>query len=244
MNSIYEILERAISDVGQWRWWGEDFPAAFQVEFIGVQLWNSPSKAGTPPSGQVALRFKNPKTVSFISKRSEHDDLPDDWADKLHSDSLAPFTITYDSFVMHDHERILSLLSQATLVSTVFGVHPNEFDFSKSNAMLAFWAGNVGMVIGAETFSLVNQAGVVPNEQIEVKQKEWWQYWREYWSAKKKGNPLPEDYACEVTIPLYDGKSEAETNASSSLYQCTKCGTQHRNKECPTCGTVWGLNEP
>jgi hypothetical protein len=113
-------------------------------------------------------------------------------------------------------------------------------DFSQITALLAFWAGNVGLIVGAAEMSVVNQQGVVPLDQIEGKYHQWWQYWKAYWQAKRTGVPLPEDYACEVTFPIKDDPPLGEESIGPSLYQCTRCGAHNQNKLCPTCGALWG----
>src|SRR5215475_13507012 len=67
MNRWLDTLAEAISDVGYWQWWAENLPQHFQVEFGGTQLWNAPMAVGEPPSGQIALRFINPKSMSFLT---------------------------------------------------------------------------------------------------------------------------------------------------------------------------------
>ena len=33
-----------------------------------------------------------------------------------------------------------------------------------------------------------------------------WDYWRVYWERRDRKDPLPKDYACEVTIPVASKK--------------------------------------
>jgi hypothetical protein len=113
MNPTLEILETAISDVGQWRWWAESFPEVFQVEFVGTQLWNPPATDGGPPSGQIALRFKAPISVSFISKKTNGEPTPDHWPEKLHDDDTDYFGISYGQFAMQDANRVTAILTEA-----------------------------------------------------------------------------------------------------------------------------------
>jgi hypothetical protein len=61
------VLESAISDVGCRTWWTAHLPAAFQVEFGMAQLWKPPREEGQPPSSRVALRFRAPRLVYFLT---------------------------------------------------------------------------------------------------------------------------------------------------------------------------------
>jgi hypothetical protein len=67
VNEHLTALESAISDVGHWTWWTANLPDTFQVEFNGTQLWNPPLGEGKPPSGQIALRFRKPRRVYFLT---------------------------------------------------------------------------------------------------------------------------------------------------------------------------------
>ena len=240
MNPILEILESAISDVGAWCWWEQALPKTFQVEFIGTQLWNPPSADGEPPSGQIGLRFTEPSSISFISRLEGDKGPPGNWADLLHRGRIEPLAITFDQFILQDSDRIGGILARATSIQTVHGKDPSEVDFSSENATLAFWAGNVGLIVAAAEMGVVNQQGVVAFEQIEVKFDQWWKYWHKYWDAKKVGSPLPEDYSCEVTIPIKGHVSQDSSREIQSIYQCPKCGSHNSNKLSPTCGTLWG----
>ena len=62
-----ELLERAISDVGSWNWWTEQFPKRVQVEFVGTHLYLAEGAPGHPPVSQLALRFLEPVSVSFLA---------------------------------------------------------------------------------------------------------------------------------------------------------------------------------
>ncbi len=237
-----DILQTAISDVGHWQWWDSQFPDIFQVEFTAVQLWNPPIAEGQHPSNQIALRYKNPISVSFLRQRNIQSDIPDNWPQQLHDSAIEPFGISFESFFLCEPERIPSIMAQADFIDTVFGDHPKDIDFSQVGAFLAFWAGEVGLIVAADEMSVITRDGIVALHEIEPKYHQWWRYWREYWKAKKSGKPLPEDFACEVTVPLADESTRVDEGPS--IYQCPNCGSQNREKRCPQCGTVWGSDAP
>lgn len=43
--------------------------------------------------------------------------------------------------------------------------------------------------------------GELSLDDVENRKDKWWDYWKEYWEKRDSENPLPKDYACEVTIP-------------------------------------------
>jgi hypothetical protein len=64
---------------------------------------------------------------------------------------------------------------------------------------LAFWAGDVGLIIIAEDMTIHNIYGEIKIQEIGTLVSEWWDYWKEYWNVKDTQKALPKDYACEVT---------------------------------------------
>ena len=66
---------------------------------------------------------------------------------------------------------------------------------------LAFWAGALGLVVGAAKMEMYNFQGQVTPEQVPEMRARWWAYWKEYWRVWDTPHALPRDYACEVTIP-------------------------------------------
>jgi hypothetical protein len=68
-------------------------------------------------------------------------------------------------------------------------------------ALLGFWAGQVGFVAVAESVALLSMQGEVDLASIPELHAKWWTYWKEYWARKDTADPMPRDYACEVCIP-------------------------------------------
>jgi len=200
-DSSLAILARAISDVGVWTWWTGEPTKAIQLEFSGVQLWFPPTAEGRPPSGQVALRYRNPSLVMFLSRSDNPDFSTDSWPTRFQSDEIGGFTVGYDEFTMTDAERAVSLIAQASHVIQLVGTPPKFRVIADSGAWIVFWAGNVGIAVAAAEMEIVSHHGTVPLSDVEERCGKWWEYWRDYWNKKDTDAALPRDYACEVTIP-------------------------------------------
>jgi hypothetical protein len=190
-------LEDAISDVGMWSWWvpGEDF---FQVEFAGTQLFNLPATPDAPPSGQVALKFIKPSIIAFLT-HPKGLEMPEDWPEKLHKDELKPFNITYSELTLTDPEIVKQIFGMSARTLQLLGCGLD--DIPKDAAMLAFWAGPVGLVVIAEQMEIFSHQRQLKLEEIPELSRKWWAYWKEYWRRRDNENRFPVDYACEVTIP-------------------------------------------
>jgi hypothetical protein len=207
-----DILKSAITDVGYWSWWDTRFFDVFQIEFGGVQLRGLPQKDGEPPPGQVALRFSEPESVSFLTRRADAGskrsarpaDLPQDWPDRLHKDAIKPFGLASDDLFGFDASAVEAAVAGAERIDTVLGPPPLEvLAPAAPQAMLAFWAGSAGIAILAASMQVLTHGGEMPLEQIPAAHERWWEYWREYWRRRGSANPLPRDYACEATIPAH-----------------------------------------
>lgn len=198
MSEHLEILADAISDIGHWRWWAEKLPTAFQVEFGGVQLWNPPTAHDGPPSDVVALRFGNPTVIAFLM--APDSEVPDDWRSALHEDRIDPFGVSHDAFVLQSEEHFREVVA-GYKCEYILGT---EADLLVDGApvKLAFRAGSVGLAVRAQELTVISSAGEMSPEQIQQASEKWWSYWREYWNRRETDAPLPEDYACEVIIPL------------------------------------------
>ena len=199
-DNALTILADAVADVGIWRWWDQRFPDVFQLEFGAVQLWSAPIADGRPPNGQYALRFRGPLSVSFLTARGAG--VPADWADRLHRDKLQPFSVGHDSFVLDDRKAARAIVAAAAKVETRYGALPAHLDWERAPLLCAFWAGPVGCLVAARELQLVGMAGEIPLTDVSGMAQRWWEYWRDYWRRKDTPEALPQDYACEVTIPI------------------------------------------
>lgn len=199
MSEHFSALESAISDVGYWTWWAGNLPAVFQVEFGGVQLWNPPNGEGQPPGSRIALRFRNPRLVYFLTLS---DGVPADWPDQLQRDELEPPSVDHELFTLTATDLCEQLVGRAIAIRPLVG-EPGVTPLPMcGEAFLAFEAGPFGLVVAAESMGVFNHHGELDAPAVVAGVRKWWEYWREYWQRKDSPDPLPRDYACEVTIPL------------------------------------------
>lgn len=198
MSEHLPALESAISCAGYWRWWTAILPAAFQVEFGGVQLWNPPSGEGQPPSSLVALQFRNPRLVYFLTFA---DDVTADWPDQLQRDELEPPTVDHEAFTLTAPDLCGQLVGKALAVRALVG-EPGVTPLpSAREVFLGFEAGPFGLVVAAESLGVFNHHGELDAQAVLAGLRRWWEYWQEYWRRKDTPNPMPQDYVCEVNIP-------------------------------------------
>ena len=221
MNDALTILAKAISDVGWWGHWQQK-PERFDVLFGGTQLWTPPDGEGQPPLGAIGLAFQRPESVSFLTHKDASSgsfraapigyvgypsQIDRDWPTRLQKGALQGFLyISGHCLTFTDQALQRQILVEATRIDTVRGFPPDAASFFALPAWLAFWAGPVGLIVGAEQMAIVDRQQVVPLDQIEHMRNKWWEYWKEYWRLKGTAHPLPEDYACETTV---DPNSEA-----------------------------------
>lgn len=193
-----ELLAGAIRDVGCWNWWGERLPRAVQVEFIGTLLLLGEGGPGQPPDSRLALSFAGPVSVAFLSGAGAEEG----WPGLLREDRLGPLTCDHDRFTFTDGEQMAAWVASAARVETVFGEPPLSPAFLEAPAKLVFWAGDKGFAVAAERMTAVTRSGTITGPELGEAHRKWWDYWREYWRRRGTGDPLPRDYACEVTIPI------------------------------------------
>lgn len=196
MEKALSILEEAISDVGHWRWWSESLPSFFAAEFSCVKLWTPPTAFDRPPPGIVAVGFKNPSLVAFITSDSA-ENLRPDWRIALQNDKVEPFGIFDDIFTLQDSSQLGNIIEGCSIE---YLLGSNENLFQTSPCLLAFRAGDVGLIVRGE------QIAVPPFDELTdiVKARDEWQsYWSEYWERKESDAPMPKDYTCEVCIPRH-----------------------------------------
>ncbi|MBK9247230.1 MAG: hypothetical protein IPM69_03740 [Ignavibacteria bacterium] len=201
-NQILDILADAISDAGYWSWWIAAFPHSIQLEFGGTYLNFPPSDTSEVLNSRIALKFKNPKSVSFISKQEHQTENNKQWFDQFHNDELGNQTCSYGEFSFTNHDIISSIVSQAIVIDTIHGYSPNDKQFMAEKYQLAFWAGEFGIVIAADEIKFLGDDGIIELEQIPKLNEQWWTYWKKYHELRNSENALPIDYRCELTIPF------------------------------------------
>ncbi len=200
-NEALQVLESAISDVGYWRWWTHDgMSGIFQVEFGGVRLYNEPADRNASPRGVFALSFHDTRCVAALRRRLESD-TPDNWFEMLAEDQWEPAILSYEQFSLTNGTELQRIAGEAQETRLVVGTKSDVDAVRPEDAFLAFWAGDVGLlVVAKEMYAVTDEA--ITSEQILEKSTRWWDYWSEYWDRRDSENPMPEDYACEVTMPL------------------------------------------
>jgi hypothetical protein len=198
VNEHLPALESAITDVGRWTWWTAKLPDTFQVEFGGTQLWNPPLGKGKPPSGQIALCFRKPRLVYFLTLS---DSVPSDWWGQLQRDELGSFCVDREAFTLTSAELCGRIVAKGRSVHALVGEPGNTPLPAAGEALLGFDAGPVGLVVAAESMGVFNHHGELDEQAVLESNRRWWAYWREYWQRMDTPDPLPHDYACEVTIP-------------------------------------------
>jgi hypothetical protein len=205
-TELLETLASAIYDVGYWSWWTSDLPAIFQVEFNGTHLYFPPEDKAKPPSGQIAIQFRNLKSVSFLTRQKFQIEMAYNWEEQLQNDEIEPFTCEESYFTFNDIVLMKQMIDEAKSIKTIYGYNPKNSSFQFEKARLVFWAGNAGLAISGEEMRLLNKDGWIELKDIPEINKKWWDYWQEYWKVINTDQALPKDYACEVTIPIKNEK--------------------------------------
>lgn len=200
-TQILDILSNAIYDIGYWSWWTTDLPTIIKIEFGGTRLYFPPTDNSQPPSTQIAIEFRNPKSISFLTRQEI---LANDqtWFDDLHNDKMEAPSCSYGYFTFTDNSLMMEIINEAKTINTIHGYSPTDNLFQTEKYKLVFWAGDYGFAVSADEIKLLTNNGKVELDQIPKVHSEWWTYWRNYWDLINTKNAFPKDYACEVTIPL------------------------------------------
>ncbi|MEZ0227817.1 MAG: hypothetical protein ACAI25_04275 [Planctomycetota bacterium] len=205
MNEHLEVLERAISDTGCWRWWTESLPETFQIEFGMVQLLTKAAEPGRAPSSVIALRFERPIMAAFVTHETAPADFDAEWPRLLHEDELRPSPVSFEAFSFSDTEVFRDVLRRARSVEAIHGSTPTLDLVMAAPCKLAFWAPPIGLVVAAEEVVALTHEGALTPDEILERSRQWWAYWRDYWKRKDRADALPYDPSCEVTIPSAEG---------------------------------------
>lgn len=205
------LLADAISDVGYWTWWAQNLPDVFQVEYAGTQLYFAPATSSDqPPSSRVALQFRQPTSICLLGRGAAEADFT--WVERLQNDQLPPLTCSHDEFAFGDDALLASLLAQATHQRIVHGSKPTDdaFLFLREPYRLVAWCGDYGIALAAPALRILSHTGEILLEQVVTANQQWWSYWRLYWAKRSSPEALPQDYACEVTIPVHEAPADSE----------------------------------
>ncbi len=198
-NHYLDILTRVISDVGYWRWWTAELPNVFQIEFGGTQLLCTLPQTEKPPSAVIAISFEDIKSIAFLEFSNE---LPDSWIQEFHDDKINKFNVNHDLCSFNNIDMINELLNKSLNTTLFYGVPANNQNTKNARYKLSFAAGPVGLIVISDEMKIFSHEGEISYNKIEELNTKWWEYWKEYWKRKDTENPMPNDYVCEVTIPL------------------------------------------
>lgn len=209
MNSVqhYKTFCDSVSETGVLSWWVATDDGTFQVEFTGAQLYNRPDRPGSPPSSTMALRFSYGVSASFLTRPMPLDrgpnsrELPSDWPLKLHTDKLeTPLRVSSGELWLADDLDFAPHL-EGCHIHTHLGSYPSGVELLGRPHRLVVWAGAAGLAVASRNLVLLNHDGEIPWEDVPHLKQKWWSYWAQYWQRKSTSEPLPFDYACEVTVP-------------------------------------------
>ena len=203
MSEALKILERAISDVGHWRWWVRSDTVS-HVEFGWVMLLIPSENASRPPSSTIALRFHDPRCIVALQRATEGSGLPDDWFAKLAEDKIEPPGVSDGDFTLTDLGQLRIIYQEAHHRDFILGDERDLENIGQDEVFMAFWAGNVGLVVRAKSLEVLSHQGPIESEDIPARSSAWWNYWREYWKRLDGDDSMPKDPLCEITIPAGD----------------------------------------
>jgi hypothetical protein len=190
-----QILEYAISDAGLWTWWATDANKSVQLEFDRAMLFIEKESNREQPSHKLALRFISPESVTLLYKKESK--LPSDWLELFKKDKLEPFSVDYQHFSF-EHNEIYKIFKSADRTETIIGQKYSNNDNKKG---LGFWAGEVGIIVVADTMKIVSHSGQIELDEIPELHQKCWDYWEKYWDLRETKTPMPYDPLCEITIP-------------------------------------------
>ncbi|MBR3227120.1 MAG: hypothetical protein IKF68_01095, partial [Erysipelotrichaceae bacterium] len=190
------ILADAISDVGSWWCWhvGDDM---LQLEFCDVQLYDeTKAENETHTTDVLAVRFYGHVFAVFL------DDLSDkNWHERFRDEDSILYPVdTYD-MAFDDNKVAESLLNDyknRVLVKDFKGAET----LGTAKHILCARCDEVGFIVGGDEIEIIGKKGKYTEEEIEPLSRKWWEYWKDYWRSRGTPDALPEDYACEVTIPV------------------------------------------
>lgn len=90
---------------------------------------------------------------------------------------------------------------QESEIDIHFGASPLEKVFFRAPVKLVFLSGEKGIAIAAHETCLVDFDAEISFDMVGRLSKDWWDYWREYWDAKKTATPWETDLLCETVVP-------------------------------------------
>lgn len=198
---LLDLLSNAIYDTGSWSWWTADLPNVVQIEFVQTRLYLGSSQNSQPPSTQIAIQFRNPKSVSFLTRHGIQR-YNKNWFKDLHDDKIRSLGLSYENFSFTDDHLITTIFHECKYIETIHGYKPTDPRFQSEKYKLAFWADDYGFAIAADEIRLLTKKDTIELDEIPAINSRWWEYWRRYWDLKSTKAALPKDLLCETTIPV------------------------------------------
>jgi len=199
-----EVLASVIEETSAWTWWVVSGDSV-QLEFTSPQLARRGEANAIPtPLVSLALRFGGVHEFAFLT-RSDAESVPEDWPSRMADDSLdfdaVPTSLSFEHLALNHYgtrERVFAIPHRREwLMQSRMG--PAE---SSAKYELAFWAGQVGAVVRAESMEVHTHEGPLDPSTLAELQSLWWEYWRTYWHRRGSSDPLQYDPICETIIPL------------------------------------------
>ena len=192
------ILADAISEVGSWHWWVTKDDMV-QVQFCDILLYDEAKPENEPHTTDVlAVRFYGHAFAVFLDDLDE-----DNWYERLREDDSVIYPVdTYDMAFddAKEAERLLDDYKHKTVIKDFSG----SGMLSSAKHLLYARCGDVGFIVGGDEIEVVGRNRKYTEEEIETTSGKWWEYWRTYWKLRGTKDAYPEDYACEITIPVKD----------------------------------------
>ena len=192
------ILADAISEVGSWHWWVIKNDMV-QIQFCDIMLYDEakPDRE-THTTDVLAVRFYGHAFAVFLDNQDE-----DNWPERLHDDDSVIYPVETYGLAFDDvtnAELLLNDYKHRRPVKDFGGLET----LSAAKHLLYARCGDVGFIVGGDEIKVVGNKGLYTEEEIETSSGKWWDYWRTYWKLRGTKDAYPEDYACEITIPVND----------------------------------------
>ena len=168
-----------------------------QVQFCDIMLYDENTSEDEPHSTDVlAVRFSGNAFAVFLDNLNE-----ENWHERFREDDSVIYPIDTYNMAFDDRkeaERLLKDYKHQIVIK----------DFSGSETLLTarhlLYAGcdDVGFVVGGDEMEVLGRKGKYTEEEIEAANKKWWDYWKTYWKLRGTKDAYPEDYVCEISIPV------------------------------------------
>ncbi len=195
-KNTLNILSDAISEVGSWYWWHikDDM---VQLQFCDILLYDETKPEKEPhTTDALAVCFNGHSFAVFL------DHLDDDsWYQKLRDDDSVLFPVdTYELAFdnIKEAESLMNDYKHKAVIKDFSGLET----LMTAKHFLYGRCGGVGLIAGGDELTIAGRNGRYTEEEIETASRKWWEYWKEYWKLRGTKNAYPEDYACEITIPV------------------------------------------